>query len=494
MPSSVLLQKVKSLIGSINLVGEEPKLKIQGFTRVPSFCSILLSAIAIVFINFISYLFLSESFNLSKPDVNIELRTLSNYPRVPLANENIYFAMMIRNFRVPTNTTISRMMTLRAVISIKSFTRDQNGVPINFEVKDYPLETVPCSQIQGDQYSYFSSSEISHALLEGGVCFLPKKGEIDNYYLQGHQIEDIYSELKVSLLPCSLEDSTQCLDSETMRSTEYMLVSPSPDVDLSKPDDFLNWIPLSSDVVPIDPGSHQHFNSKFKKFSIYDKTSMFREALHRKDYFRIDENYIYSFSRNRNKVHCPSSTIGNRALCQPYVEIKFTSSDKQETITRLYPSILRALSEIGGFTELIMMLIGFLYGMYNSWFDEMRSFLVQKVFARGEKTSSCSVKNKGFGKVVEDNLDIVEVMKELNGLRLLNRVIFKEHHLQLLPEVLSKIKDEECKEEQQKEITKVKEKAKIHDENRRLSSNKISPLKSKNNLFMMFTLWYLQKA
>ena len=75
-------------------------------------------------------------------------------------------------------------------------------------------------------------------------------------------------------------------------------------------------------------------------------------------------------------------------------------------------------------------------------------------------------------------------MKELNGLRLLNRAIFKEHHLRLLPEVLSKIKDEESKDEQAKKENakgKQKEKAKGGGRGQRLSDNKISPLKSKNS-------------
>ena len=480
---SIVLKKIKRGLSSINLVGEEPRFNIQGFSRVPSVCSILLSAIAIISISFISYLFLSESFNLTKPDVNIELRTLSNYPRVPLVQEKIYFAMMVRNFRAPPNTTIDKIVTPRATISYKTFKRDQNGVPTQAQVEYLDLDVVRCNQVQGDQYSYFSSSEISHALLEEGICFLPKKGDLDKHFLQGHQIEEIYSKLTLSLLPCSLEGPADCLDQETVRGTEYMLVSPSPDVDLSKPDDFINWTVLSGDALFVDPGSHQQFNSKFKKFSIFDKTSIFRDAIHRRDYYRIDEHYIYSFSRNPTQTHCPPAMLGgeDRARCQPYVEMVFTSSDKQETITRLYPSVLRALSEIGGFTELIMVFIGFVYGVFNSWFCEMRKFLVKKVFGKEQESGSDNQKMKGYGNVVEDNLDLVEVMKELNGLRLLNRVIFKELHLTLLPEVLRKIKDEESRVEDNssKENNFDKDKAKRSDQNGRQAANKISPLQSK---------------
>ena len=395
--------------------------------------------------------------------------------------------MLLRNFRAPPNTAFERMLTAKATISIKRVRRDQNGNPTFPRVDDYHLDAIRCNQVKGDQYAYFSSSEISQALLDHGICFLPKKGDLDKYFLQGHQIEEIYSKLTLSLLPCSLEDPTECVDEEIVRSTEYMLVSPSPDVDLSKADDFIKWNPLSGDILLLDTGSHQRFNSKFKKFSIFDKKSIFRDAVHRRDYFRIDQHYIYSFSRNESQIHCPPAVVeaGDKARCQPYAEMIFTSSDRQETITRLYPSFLRALSEIGGFSELIMVFIGVVYGIFNSWLCEMRKFLVKKVFGKEQESGSGDEKMKGYGRVVEDNLDLVEVMKELNGLRLLNRVIFKEHHLTLLPEVLRKIKDEESREEDNSTNKKNfgKDQTKKEEQNRDPFDNKISPTNSKKNKF-----------
>ena len=486
MPS-VLLQKVKSLIGSINIVGEEPNFKIQGFSRVPSPISILLSVIGIGFIGFISYLFLSESFDLTKPDVNIELRTLSNYPKVPLGKENILFAMIRRNPMMSPNSNPAALDTVIAEINLKTFRKNANGETMPASFEKFRLDTVQCSQVR-DDFSYLANTSVGEAMFERGICFKPKEGQLDQYFLQGHPLEEINSSLDISVWPCSLSDPTKCASSQIFSRGQYTIVMPSPDVDLSKPDDFFQWVALAGDMNDADAGTKQQFYSKFKKYSIYDKTSIFSEVEHRKDYFQIDDTYVKSFYRDRNQVHCPASAIGNRALCQPYIEMKFSSSNKEETITRLYPSFLRALSEIGGFTELIMMFIGFLYGVYNAWFNEMRSFLVKNVFARGEKIGSCSGDKKGYGKVVEDNLDIVEVMKELNGLRLLNRAIFKDHHLTLLPEVLSKIKDEESKEGEDKNDkpkVKNKEMAKKGAKDRGLSNNKISPLKSKlsNHIF-----------
>ena len=261
-----------------------------------------------------------------------------------------------------------------------------------------------------------------------------------------------------------------------------MIIAPSPDVDLSKKDDFLEWVPLSSDMHEINPSTRQQFNTKFKHYSILDQTSMFNEPEKRLDYFQQGDTYIKSFVRDADQVHCPASAIGNKALCQPYLEMKYTSSNSQENITRLYPSLLRSLSEIGGFTELIMLSVGVVYAVYNAWFSEMRSFLVRHVFGRDGKSKCCPEQKKGYGKVIEDNLDIVEVMKELNGLRMLNRAIFKDHHLALLPEVLTHIKDEESREEKSKQEIAKKEVAK-----RRLSDNKISPLKSKKIEILFIT-------
>ena len=488
MPST-LLQKIKSLVGSFNLVGEEPNFKIQGFSRVPSACSILLSAVGIAFIGFISYIFLAESFDVTKPDVNIELRTLPNYPKISMAKEKIFFAIMRNNLLERTHKIEwPAMETITAEVTLKTFKKDQDGNASGLKFEKFRLEAVNCSTVR-DQYDYLDNHTVAKSVRETGICFVPKEGELDDYYLQGQRLEDIYSSFKITVWPCSLKNPLKCGPPQLVSLGRYVLIMPSPDVDLSKPDNFLKSVALASDVHEIDLGSRQQMFFKLKKFSIFDKTSMFREAKHRRDYFQIDESYVKSLSRNPSRVYCPAQAIGDTVACQPYLEMIFTSSNKQETITRLYPSLFRALSEIGGFTELIMMSIGFIYGLYNAWFSEMRTFLVRSVFARGEKTSACASDKKGYGKVVEDNLDIVEVMKELNGLRILNRVIFKEHHLTLLPEVLSKIKDEESKEDEKKE--KGKEMAKNHNSLRNSSNNKISPLQSKQSFRPPFLIYHL---
>ena len=50
-----------------------------------------------------------------------------------------------------------------------------------------------------------------------------------------------------------------------------------------------------------------------------------------------------------------------------------------------------------------------------------------------------------YSRVIDKNLDIVEVMKELNGLKVINRAVFQDHHLELMPDLLTEMekKDEE---------------------------------------------------
>ena len=478
-----MVEKLKILIGSINLVGEEPKFKIQGYSRVPSACSILLSAIAIALIGSISYVFLAESFDVSKPDVNIELRTLPNYPKIPLGSEKMFFAVIRNNLTVGNSreeVDWATMGTITARVILKTFEKDKEGNASGRKFKRFFLKTVNCSQVM-DRYQYLENHTMTKSISESGLCFVPKDAELTNYYLQGHRLEDIYSSFEINFWPCSLKNPKKCASENLVSRAKYVLVRPSPDIDLSKPDKFFKWIPLAGDLNEIDPGSRQQFYSKFKKFSIFDKTSIFEEAKHKKDYFQIDEYYVKSLSRDRTRLHCPARMIGNKALCQPYMEMIFTSSNKQESITRLYPSHLIALSEIGGFTELILMFIGFVYGLYNSRVCEMRTFLVKSVFALGKNGRLGASEEKGYGKVAEDNLDLIEVMKELNGLRILNKVIFKDYHLTLLPEVLSRIKAEESKQEQKKEkekhLSQGKELAKRNSsDQKKLPKNKISPL------------------
>ena len=428
----------KKIASKVNLVGDEVKFDISGDDKPPSICATILSVLGLIAITVISFEFIRNSLDTTNPSINIEFKTLSKYPKVDLQKEGFYFALIpITHIFNPERVKGSRF-TLEAVVWNKNHNRDDPNLNTAIKVNQIQLKTVPCRDVI-DKVKYLSQSETMNSFLDIAYCFVPPDNLASSYFAQGQPLESFDAAVSIRIYPCSLDDPTQCASSREINQENFMLVHPSPDIDYSKGDDFLKWIALGDTSLEISTSNRQRFFYKFKHFSVYDQEDLFSNPKKNRDFFAIDDYYVYSIDRDSNQIHCPKSQIGNHDACPPYAQMLFSSSNKRERITRIYPTVVRAFSEIGGFFELVVISISMMYGIYNLYFKEMKSLLVQKVFGlkRIEKD------HQQYYKVIGDNLDIVEVMKELNGLKVLNRAFFKDYHLKLLPRVLSKISNDE---------------------------------------------------
>ena len=72
--------------------------------------------------------------------------------------------------------------------------------------------------------------------------------------------------------------------------------------------------------------------------------------------------------------------------------------------------------------------------MYNN-------FLSKELYGKGSY--------KKYGKYMNDEMDLAKILRELHGLRVLNRVYFKDAHLLLMPEIVHKLKLEETDENEE---------------------------------------------
>ena len=437
------LKKItKGIASKINLVGDEVKFDISGDEKPPSICATLLSVIGIVAISVISFEFIQNSLDTTNPSINVEFKTLSKYPKVDLEKEGFYFALIPTAHIFSPEKVKGSRFTIHAIIWNKIYNTSDPNIRTAIKVKRFPLRTVLCSEVV-DKVKYLTESETMKSLLDIAYCLVPSDDLASSYFAEGQPLDNFDASINIQIFPCSLDDPTQCASSQEVNRETFMLVYPSPDIDYSKGNKFLKWIALGDTSVEISTTNRQKFYYKFKHYSVYDQADLFSEPSKKKDFFALDDYYVYSIDRDKSIIHCPKAVIGDDDECHPYAQMTFSSSNKRERITRVYPTVVRALSEIGGFFELVVISITVLYTLYNLYFKEMKSLLLRKVFGikRIEKD------HQQYYKVIGDNLDIVEVMKELNGLKVLNRAFFKDYHLKLLPRVLSKISNREEAEE-----------------------------------------------
>ena len=113
-------QGIKRIGNQVNIVGEEVKFDVSdGFDKPHSLCATLLSIVGIVVVSVIGYEFFSQSFDTTTPNIGIQLKTLSNSPKVELEKEKFYFILLAQDEITTPLAVEGSRYTVTAQISIK---------------------------------------------------------------------------------------------------------------------------------------------------------------------------------------------------------------------------------------------------------------------------------------------------------------------------------------------------------------------------------------
>ena len=433
-----LWNKVKPYANEINLLGKEVEFEINGFSKVPSCVGTLLSLMCLGLILPITYRFIYRALDTTHPDITITTKTLAEYPTIDLHQQKFYFAMIPRNLKNGLDD-LPKLGTLTAAIHIKEFVTDSStGEVKTLRFESVELDIKVCEEVK-TQFSFLANNQNLKGFLKDSICFLPKPGKEQYYKVVGQTLEDIHTTLEVRLNPCIMAPPSECYTAPEIKEVSFLVLYPSPNIDYSKTSDFFTWIAVAGPRILVDPGTDQVNSVYLKTHQLYKDTSFLKEAELEHDYVSISDQFMYSNSRDASVIACDAADVGSQRKCPPYFELSVSASNELQIVTRSYINLIEALSEVGGFREVILMIFGSIYFVYNCFAQELRLYIVNSVY--GHKHTRDEFRRQVAG--VDDHLDVVQLIKELNGLRVLNRLIFQDYHLSLFPELLVKLKEEE---------------------------------------------------
>ena len=111
-----------------------------------------------------------------------------------------------------------------------------------------------------------------------------------------------------------------------------------------------------------------------KKTVIKDETN-YVQPKHEDQIAEDTDREEFSTLERDGSSYCFESTI-QAGGCQPYLTIEYRSSGLQDTCVRSYTNIIDAVSNIGGFKELVFMGVVVVYTFYNDFF--MNRYLVSE--------------------------------------------------------------------------------------------------------------------
>ena len=208
--------------------------------------------------------------------------------------------------------------------------------------------------------------------------------------------------MRYSVYPCSREDPSECASASKLAGA--LIGNPA----------FLKSAEYSNYTDPIKDGINTDFlypfgiatkvkiTYWFKESNIFDKTSSLFEKNEPSFSFIELEKVTSTIGTRNGATHCSPIQIedGN---CDPYLEVEIRASAAESVIERRYYTIANIVADVGGFTDVILLILGFIFEGYNAYHQakfikkNLYGNLIQQLQGGGASQGLDQAKGSGEG-------------------------------------------------------------------------------------------------
>ena len=221
----------------------------------------------------------------------------------------------------------------------------------------------------------------------------------ENSFLQGAKFNLPFSTHEYTIYPCSLPDPAQCASLEELSALQIGLVQLVKVAKYREKRDPLEPALDPDTIFYVDISTRTEITNFYKMNQIYDDDiGIFSDRL-TQQYIDTDKTRTVTGSRLTQSVHCTKQQIAT-GFCEYYTKIIHRASNEKMVIERRYKQFFGVISEIGGFNDLIILVLWVFYSFYNSYaYKKMiRSQLEESLSQfREAKAESASRGDLGLG-------------------------------------------------------------------------------------------------
>jgi hypothetical protein len=266
----------------------------------------------------------------------------------------------------------------------------------------------------------------------------------------------------MDLAPCSL--AVGCVDQSTLMSSYFGVTFSEASFDPSNRENPVRYTAANTEILRIQPGNYGAISNRFKRTQVEDSGGIMTSDILRTDTFSIS-NQVFKFAvRSVNTITCAPSELDEGIflpICASYITMEFQGTGSVVKYKRTYKGILELAADVGGLYEIVA-LIGMLLYLPFAWYISKKT-LLSKIFpfitlakkdnglfkkkmtqstnqdtAKRRLMSCCRKKKEedilleemeeaGMD-VVEKSLDVVEIVKSLDRLKVITSVLFHSYH------------------------------------------------------------------
>ena len=455
----------------VDIFGKKVELKVDGRDSYKSYSGAAVTISYGIAMIVLSVLAFKTYLSTTSPSLIGESYQRSLYPDINLENNKLmpFFIGYSSEIDLISPTELSKYFTFTVEKIVWKTTVDGDGVATLEKLISYE-DAVACGSLSEaalESYDYIGKGGYLTELLRDYSMCLPSGAGLRVF---GKGSDEEFGLISFKIKPCSLP--TGCATAEEMGRANFQWVLPASTFDSSNKETPKSTTANADDVYYINPAIRQIYVAKFKENVVLDSEGLFDPDLsERIRYFDQANTFTTQAYRDQAKIECtPAETRNDSSLCYSYFEFSFQSSGTVFNYKRSYKTLGDTLGEIGGLNGIVILVFALLAKPLLDWvyddhlFSSVYSFLRdengRKLFGVGkEEDQKEEGKRKGNGKadegklkgwckmkekdkkwremrgkaldMIDENVDIVSIVKDINTIKVIAGIFLKDRHRKL---------------------------------------------------------------
>lgn len=399
------------------------------------------------------------------PLVLVENLIMKDFPRISLKSAKILPGILFYNAEQKTLRVDDVSKYFTVAIQQTKWSLQNVGGQMAYSKSVQTYRMIPCKDLtQQELMASFgrngSIPKISDALKANGFC-PPIRTET---FIQGNLQDDNFYSVSLVIKPCSLDSG--CLDPSLITGSFYQLFKPRSGVNVSESESPVKTYLEAQPLAMLDSTSSLTSAVYLKEHAVEDYIGLLPKWSLIDSFFDFESQQLTKVQRVNVTSKCSYSSIdAGDDSCRSYFEQVFYSSGRQDKTKRKYKTIADTLGSIGGTNGVIVIIIGLLYSPINT--RKRSQYLLHKVYSllvaqknnetekkdkKKEKKESilrkllcCCCKSKSDYSMdgpldkkkialdrIQDSLDVVNIVRDFNYLKVLVHFMLQEtRHLGL---------------------------------------------------------------
>lgn len=496
------LKTISNAIKNVDSLGEELKINFHQRALNSTVCGGICSCFLYIILAMVSARMLQQSIITTDPDVAQKITVLSNGPTMDLYGNKIYYVISAKIKETfsnetylipPTADELKRYFTIIARTEKVQFKTDSDTETKYLATTVIPFDFQPCGNLHYPDALLINELHKKNTQNPNNnnetLCInLDDEKDQRDYDIFGATNQYPNKNFQLIILPCIGNATVTCVDDDKVDSMQLIINRLQVSIDPTLYNNPKAYYLEASETFNLDVKQTLEMRETLKTVTIMDERYDFIGQLPRDSYLEQHKQLLHGYPRNVGPGNtCDKSDLGDEltvaiiSKCLPYAIFYLESGPTQEEIARKYKTLIQTLSDIGGFFDITIMIVGFFFcycrnSSYNYYMKKNVLIHPTEDYIKMVPGLERKRMEDMLQSVIEDKSDAAELFNRMGSVRVMERLLFKSYHKALLPLVLALLKfsegvdfDDDAEEDKTGLDMVHKKRSDKHDEYKKMS-------------------------